>query len=148
MWKKTNIAKLLIWVKMIFRIAYLHKYLNSRHIFPWNRGFITFTVTLLPKHYSDVIMGAIASQITSLTIVYSIVYSDADQRKHQSPASLAFVRGMLPFDDVIMIYVEQPKWLQWRHMSAWRLKSITRQFVQQLVPATKGNPPMSRGLLP
>ena len=33
-------------------------------------------------------MGAIASQITSLTIVYSIVYSDADQRKHQGSASL------------------------------------------------------------
>ena len=69
---------------------------------------------------SHVIMGAIASQITSLTIVYSIVYSDADQRKHQSSASLAFVRGihrgpvnsphkwpvtrkMFPFDDVIML---------------------------------------------
>ena len=38
-------------------------------------------------------MGTIASQITSLTIVYSNVYSDADQRKHQSSASLAFVRG-------------------------------------------------------
>ena len=45
-------------------------------------------------HYNDVIMGAIASQITSLTIVYSTVYSDADQRKHQSFASLAFVRGI------------------------------------------------------
>ena len=43
-------------------------------------------------HYNDVIMGAIASQITSLTIVYSAVYSDADQRKHESSASLAFVR--------------------------------------------------------
>ena len=70
-------------------------------------------------HYNDVIMGTIASQITSLTIVYSTVYSDADQRKHQSSASLAFVRGihrgpgtsphkwpvtrkMFPFDDVIM----------------------------------------------
>ena len=39
-------------------------------------------------------MGKIASQITSLTIVYSTVYSDADQRKHQSSASLAFVRGI------------------------------------------------------
>ena len=39
-------------------------------------------------------MGAIASQITSLTIVYSTVYSDADQRKHQSSASLAFVLGI------------------------------------------------------
>ena len=45
-------------------------------------------------HYNDVIMGAIASQITSLTIVYSALYSDADQRKHQSSASLAFVRGI------------------------------------------------------
>ena len=71
------------------------------------------------QHYNDVIMGVIASQITSLTIVYSTVYSDADQRKHQSSASLAFVRGlhrgpensphkwpvtrkMFPFDDVIM----------------------------------------------
>ena len=45
-------------------------------------------------HYSDVIMDAIASQITSLTIVYSTVYSGSDQRKHQSSASLAFVRGI------------------------------------------------------
>ena len=37
-------------------------------------------------------MTTMASQITSLTIVYSTVYSDADQRKHQSSASLAFVR--------------------------------------------------------
>ena len=37
-------------------------------------------------------MEAIASQITRLAIVYSTVYSDADQRKHQSSASLAFVR--------------------------------------------------------
>ena len=65
-------------------------------------------------------MTAMASQITSLTIVYSIVYSGADQRKYQSSASLAFVRGshrwlvnsphkgpvtrkMFPFDDVIML---------------------------------------------
>ena len=43
-------------------------------------------------HYNDVIMGTIPSQITSLTIVYSTVYSGADQRKHQSSVSLAFVR--------------------------------------------------------
>ena len=70
-------------------------------------------------YYNDVIMGAMASQITSVTIVYSNVYSGADQRKHQSSASLAFVRGIhrgpvnsphkgpvtrkiFPFDDVIM----------------------------------------------
>ena len=39
-------------------------------------------------------MGAMASQITSLTIVYSTGYLEADQRKHQSSASLAFVRGL------------------------------------------------------
>ena len=71
------------------------------------------------QHYTDAIMGAIASHITSLTIVYSTVYSDAVQRKHQSSASLAFVWGIhrgpansphkwpvtrkiFPFDDVIM----------------------------------------------
>ena len=37
-------------------------------------------------HYNGVIMSAMVSQITSLTIVYSSVYSDADQRKHQSSA--------------------------------------------------------------
>ena len=42
-------------------------------------------------HYTDVIMGVMTFQITSLTIVYSNVYSGADQRKHQSSASLAFV---------------------------------------------------------
>ena len=45
-------------------------------------------------HYNDVIMSSLASQITSLTIVYSTVYSRADQRKHQGSASLAFVRGI------------------------------------------------------
>ena len=45
-------------------------------------------------HYIDVIMTTMASQITSLAVVYSTVYSDADQRKHQSSASLAFVWGI------------------------------------------------------
>ena len=70
-------------------------------------------------HYNGVIMSTMASQITSLMIVYSIVYTGVDQRKHQSSASLAFVRGIhrwpvnsphkgpvtrknFPFDDVIM----------------------------------------------
>ena len=71
-------------------------------------------------HYDYVIMTMLASQITSLTVVYSIVYSCVNQRKHQSSASLAFVweihrgpvnfphkwpvtRKMFPFDDVIMV---------------------------------------------
>ena len=73
-------------------------------------------------------MSAMASQITSLIIVYSTVYSDVDQRKYQSSASLAFVRGihlwpvnsphkgpvtrkMFPFDDVIMTIVFSIAWL-------------------------------------
>ena len=66
-------------------------------------------------------MSPIASQITCLTIVYSTVYSDADQRKHQSSTSLAIereihrwpvnsphkgpvTRKIFPFDDAIMVY--------------------------------------------
>ena len=41
-------------------------------------------------------MIAIASQMNSLTIVYWTVYSGADQREHQSSASMAFVRGIQP----------------------------------------------------
>ena len=51
-------------------------------------------VTICTVHYSEVIMGTMASQITSLAIVYTTDYSSADQRKHQSSASLAFVRGI------------------------------------------------------
>ena len=78
------------------------------------------TSRLLTLRNNDVIMDAIAPQITSLTIVYSTVYSGADQIKHQSSASLAFVWGihrwtvnsphkwpvtrkMFSFDDVIML---------------------------------------------
>ena len=52
------------------------------------------TKYIYDTHYCDVIIGAMASQITSLTIVYSTVYSDADQSRHHSSASLAFVRGI------------------------------------------------------
>ena len=44
--------------------------------------------------YIDVIMTTMASQITSLAVVYSSVFLDADQRKHQSSASLAYVWGI------------------------------------------------------
>ena len=43
---------------------------------------------------SDVIIIAIASQITGVSIVCSTICSGADQRKHQSSASLAFVMGI------------------------------------------------------
>ena len=72
-------------------------------------------------HYTDVIMSTMASQITSLTIVYSIVYSGVDQTKHQSSTGFAWgihrwpvnsthkrpvTQKIFPFDDVIMFYCE------------------------------------------
>ena len=53
-----------------------------------------FEIISTCHHYNDAIKSAMASQIASLTIVYSSIYSGADQRKHQSSASLAFVRGI------------------------------------------------------
>ena len=78
-------------------------------------NFIMTTLSIQRFHYSDVIKSAMTSQI-----VCSTAFSGADQRKHQSSASLVFVRGnnrspvdsphkgpvtqkMLPFDDVIML---------------------------------------------
>ena len=92
----------------------------------------TVITTNINLHYNGVIMGAMASQITSLTIVYSTVYSGADQRKHQSSTPLAFVRGihrgpvnsphkwpitrkMFPFDDVIMFKLWQTLLGVWLH---------------------------------
>ena len=84
-------------------------------------------------------MGSIASQITGLTIVYLSVYSGADQRKHQSSVSLAFVRGirrrlvnsphqgpvtrkMFPFDDVIMITAHCKLGYHWFNLVTFDLK--------------------------
>ena len=77
-------------------------------------------------------MGVMAPQITSLTNVYSTVYSGADQRKHQSSASLAFVWGihrwpvnsphkwpatrkMFPLDAVIMMFLGIHKYTKFIH---------------------------------
>ena len=68
-------------------------YVSAIRPFTWSVVVIT-PVLNFALHYNDVIMTPMVSQITSLTIVYSSVYSDADQRKHQSSAPLAFVRGI------------------------------------------------------
>ena len=89
--------------------------------FNTNPGYWKISVAYILILYTDVIIGTMASQITSLAIVYMYltVYLDADQGKPQSSAPLAFVRGihrwpvnsphkgpvtrkMFPFDDVIM----------------------------------------------
>ena len=97
------------WYHLIFILERLYLYTETP---PWKSA-----TKLL--HYRDVIISTMASQITSLPIVYLTVYSGGEQRKHQSSASLAFVRGihwwpvnsshkgpitrkMFPFDDVIV----------------------------------------------
>ena len=71
---------------------------GSSSFFSWHGPNLTIILWscsgVVTFHYNDVIIDAIASQINSLTIVYSTVYSDTDQRKHQRSASLAFVRGI------------------------------------------------------
>ena len=90
------------------------------HILPIHNIQTNIDTSKLGSHYGDVLMSTMAYQITSLSIVYSTVYSGADQRKRQSSASLTFVWGIqrwpvnsphkwpvtrkkFPFDDVIII---------------------------------------------
>ena len=111
--------RLIVYISFPLTISGMHRALISGSIFESFWGWSRNILGKLGNHYNDVIMGTIASQITSLAIVYSTVYSEAYQRKHQSSASLAFVRGihrgpvnyphkwpvtrkMFPFDDVIM----------------------------------------------
>ena len=72
---------------------------------------LIFVAWHLSCHYNDVIMSTIASQITSLTIVYSTVYSGADQIKHQSsetsPGTGEFPTQMASYAENVSIW--------WRH---------------------------------
>ena len=72
-------------------IAILSRAFGTRHM---RYGWWWMRPNFYGKHYTDGIMSAMASQITSLTIVGSTVSSCADQRKHQSCASL--VAGKFP----------------------------------------------------
>ena len=107
----------------------------------------------LTFHHSDFIMSTVASQITSLTIVYWNIYSGTDQEKHQSSASPAFVRGihrwpenslykgpvmrkMFPFDDVIMYFIESFKspvllvWFRWLRYVQCRVPNVVLAMMQ------------------
>ena len=115
-----------MYIHPIFRGALPEKYSEARiflkiikvpvgyEVFRWVQSLIIFCPL------NDVIMSVMASQITTLTSVYSTVCLGADQRKYQSSASLAFMREIhrwpvnfphkgpvtrtvLPFDDVIML---------------------------------------------
>ena len=61
-------------------------------------------------------MSAMASQITSRTIVYSTVHSGGDQRKHHSSAFLAFVRGAQMASNAGNVCIW---WRRHEHMVGW-----------------------------
>ena len=86
---------------------------------------MTLTVQTMILHYNDVMMDAMAFQIISVTIVCSSVYSGADQRKHQSPASLVFVGRIRrwPGNSLHRKYAENIS-IWWRqdaeHLTKWK----------------------------
>ena len=110
-------------------------------------------------HYSDVIMSTMASQITSVSIVHSTVSSGADQRKRQSSASLAFVRGIhrppvnsphkgpvtrktFVFDDVIMMQLGENSLCNFRNSQRITLTPYTvlRLFATRFADYAGGIP--------
>ena len=134
--KYRDVLYLLIkrWHKLM--IIYEHEYAGHPTNLAHDSNFMSFCCgSVLVNHYDDVIMSEIASQITSLTIVYSTVHLGADQSKHQSSASLAFVweihrwpvnfphkwpvtRKIFPFDDVIMFARIRPGSLRWNWIAS------------------------------
>ena len=105
-------GSLVIPMALAYLIHFIRSRLRDKHRNPsvgiWNKVLTTAKLLTMEKytknssatyvtihmHYNDVIMGAMASQITSLMIVYSSIYSGAGQRTHQSSGSRAFVGGM------------------------------------------------------
>ena len=80
------------WLYTLYHLAVA--YIDIQHHRSWS-SLVQIIACWLTAwwHYNDVLMSTNASQITSLTIVYSTVYSGADQRYHQSSAPLAFCVG-------------------------------------------------------
>ena len=102
-----------------FRTCYAYVIIYPRHKLGAGCTNLCAGCGNLYLHYSGVIMNAMLSQITGVSIVHSTVCWTSDPRKHQRSASLAFVKGihrwpvnsphkgpvtrkMFPFDDVIM----------------------------------------------
>ena len=82
-----------------------HKIIYSKKWISWTVVLAKLTTNAL--HYSDVIETTMASQIASLTIVYSTVYSGPDQRKHQSSVSYEFLAQRASNAETVSIW--------WRH---------------------------------
>ena len=100
----------------------IHNFYDVTYVCTYTEVYFIKTFYHSIEHYSDVMMCAIASQITSISTVYSAVCSGTHQRNHQSSELLAFVSGdhwwlvesphkgpvtrkMFQFDDVIIWYI-------------------------------------------
>ena len=133
-WKLTILATPIINSCMLYISVTLHVVTTPAKLLP----IVWACNHFRSVRYNDVMMGTMASQTTRLTNFYSTVYSGSDQRKHQSSASLAFVRGihrwpvnslhkgpvtrkMFPFDDVItsLRKSKMSPWCSWQTALYW-----------------------------
>ena len=91
------------------------------------------TASEIMVHKSDVIMSAMTSEITGVSIICLAVCSGADQRKHPRSASLAFVKGNPPFDDVFMRLRQLTVFMNLQTINEWNLKAPhSRPFVREI----------------
>ena len=99
MWKKT---KYQFMIQLICPMTISSPLWHKRNTSLWYNelsmplSWINYITKTRPNvdRYSGVIMSAMASLITSVTIICSNICSGAEQRKHQNSASLSFVRGI------------------------------------------------------
>ena len=85
------------------------------------------------EHYSNVTMGAVASQITGIWAVWSVVGSGVHQRKHQSCASLALVRGVhQKTNNAEKVSI----WWRYHDKALWPLNNV---FMFKGIPSTAIN---------
>ena len=116
--RDSTITRSQFWFAHLVKNDY-HRYRSSIYGNMFNSIVLMVRADGSAPHYGDDIMSARVSQITSPTTVCATVYSGADQRKHQSSASLAFVRGIHRWP------VNSPHTGQWRGkcfhsmMSSW-----------------------------
>ena len=123
-----------------------------------DRLWVNIIITIVIR-YSDVIINVMESQITGVSSVYSSICSGADQRKHQSFASLAFETGIhrwtvdsprkrpatrkrFPFDDIIMIALSSSSSSSLSSSSSWsvcRLRLLSIRLAVSLSAKTRKN---------
>ena len=91
-WHHNRLIVWFVWMRTFCLLPKTNGYIAF--CFALSNHVICFMVGWLNTHYRDVVMSAMASLITGVSIVYWTLYSGVHQRKYQSSASLAFVRGI------------------------------------------------------